>query len=159
MGDTPVYRRILAALDGRAYCLIEHRPVSTAEQAAEARGTPLALGAKTILLRVRREMVLLALAADRALDNRAVKRRFGTTNTRFATTDELAELTGLERGAVPPFGPPVLPFPLYVDAGLAAWPEIVFTAGRRDRSILIATEVWLAVAGHAESFAFAREPV
>ena len=154
-----IYERIRRHLADRPYREIEHRPISSAEEAAEVRGTPPQIGGKTILLLVKRRPLLLALPADRALDNRAIKDRFGTTHTRFATAEELAARTGLERGALPPFGAPIFDLPLYVDRTLAEREQIVFTAGRRDRSILMATVDWLALAGDEERFAFSREPV
>jgi len=48
---------------------------------------------------------------------------------RFASREELLELTGLVPGSVPPFGRPILPFPLYVDTGIAANDRIAFNAG------------------------------
>lgn len=161
MADHPVHARILALLDGAGvpYREIRHVAVSGSAEAAAARGTDPADGGKALLLRVRGEPLLLALGADRSLDNRALKRRFGTTKTRFATAQELLALTGLAPGAVPPFGEPVLPFPLYVDEALARRRRIVFTAGRRDRSIELATADWLAVARPRERFAFGHDPV
>lgn len=146
---------LLARLDGIDYQEIAHDAVRSAEQAARVRGTPRGLGAKAILIKIGSQMRVLALRADAELDNRAIKQHFGTTRTRFATVEELAAL-GLERGAVPPFGPPVLPYPLHVDTALATGPVLIFTAGRRDLSIRMRTEDWLAVAGVEECFPFAR---
>ena len=56
-------------------------------------------------------------------------------------------MTGLEPGAVPPFGEPVLPLALLADPSLLASPEIAFTPGVRDRSIVLASADWLRLAG------------
>jgi prolyl-tRNA editing enzyme YbaK/EbsC (Cys-tRNA(Pro) deacylase) len=47
------------------------------------------------------------------------------------------ELTGLVPGSVPPFGPPVLPFPLYVDPSVFENERIAFNAGSLTDSIIM----------------------
>jgi len=48
---------------------------------------------------------------------------------RFASTEELLQLTGLVPGSIPPFGYPLLPFELFVDASILANEKIAFNAG------------------------------
>ena len=49
---------------------------------------------------------------------------------------ELSERTGLVSGDVPPFGEPVLPFPLYADESVFENPRIAFNAGSLTDSII-----------------------
>ena len=55
--------------------------------------------------------------------------------TRFASSEELMNLTGLIPGSVPPFGKPILPFDLYVDPSLLTNTMIAFNAGSITDSI------------------------
>lgn len=146
-GTSP-YERILKLLDaeGCSFREVEHPPVRTAEEAAEVRGTPLAMGAKAIVFKLDGTFRVLALSAARALRSRSLRKELGVRRTRFATAAELAELTGLEPGMVPPFGRPVLPLELLADPSLLEPPEIAFTPGRNDRSIVLATADWLRLA-------------
>jgi prolyl-tRNA editing enzyme YbaK/EbsC (Cys-tRNA(Pro) deacylase) len=65
---------------------------------------------------------------------------------RFATPEELLELTGLVPGSVPPFGPPILPFELFVDAAIRDNPRIAFNAGSLTDSIILPVPEYLAIA-------------
>jgi Ala-tRNA(Pro) deacylase len=97
---------------------------------------------------------LFVLSADRKLDSAAVKRHFAARKTRFATPEELADLTGLVPGSVPPFGQPLLPFPLYVDPSVFTNDRIAFNAGSLTDSIVMSTEDYRRLAT-PEVFVFA----
>jgi prolyl-tRNA editing enzyme YbaK/EbsC (Cys-tRNA(Pro) deacylase) len=145
----PVWERVQALLraEGVAARELEHTGVRTADEAAAQRGTPIEIGGKAILLRPGEAgFVVCALSAATELDSKLVRRALGVRRLRFATTDELLALTGLVPGTVPPFGEPVLPFPLYVDTFLTMQPQIAFTAGRGDRSLLLAMPDYLRLA-------------
>ena len=58
-------------------------------------------------------------------------------NLRMVSTDDLKALTGLDVGAVPPFGH-LLGLPTYVDARLLELPRIAFNAGSRTTSVIMA---------------------
>jgi len=147
-------RRLLGE-HGCDFTELEHPEVRTAEEAAAARGTPLAMGAKSILFKADGTFRIFTLSAARGLRSRLVRKELGVRRTRFATAEELHRLTGLAPGAVPPFGEPILPFELVADPSLLANERIAFTPGVRDRSILLATADWLAVA-RPRVFAFSR---
>ena len=100
---------------------------------------------------------LFVLSADRKLDSAALKQYFGARKSRFATAEELLELTGLVPGSVPPFGAPVLPLPLYVDPSVFENERIAFNAGSLTDSIIMEVEDYRRVAG-AEIFRFAVSP-
>jgi Ala-tRNA(Pro) deacylase len=140
--------RIRDLLDSRGidYRVVEHGPTRTSEESARARGEALRMGGKALILRVDGEFHLLVLSAASKLDSRAVKRHLGARKTRFATREELLELTGLEPGAVPPFGEPILALPLHADEALCANPRIAFNAGSLTTSIVMAMPDYLAIA-------------
>lgn len=133
---------------------VHHEPTRTSEESAVARGEELRVGGKALLIRVDQVFRLFVLSADRKLDSTTIKRYFNARKTRFATPEELAELTGLLPGSVPPFGPPVLPFPLYVDPSVFTNERIAFNAGSLTDSIVMATSDYRRLAG-AEVFEFA----
>jgi len=146
--------RAWLAAEGISFREVRHEPTRTSEESARARGEELRVGSKALLIKVDDVYRLFVLSADRKLDSAAVKRRFGARKTRFATAEELAELTGLEPGSVPPFGPPLLPFPLYVDPSVFANERIAFNAGSLTDSIVMAASDYRRVAA-AEVFTFA----
>ena len=146
--------RAWLATEGVLFREVRHEPTTTSEDSARARGEELRVGGKALLLRVDDVYRLFVLSADRKLDSAAIKRYFQARKTRFATPEELAGLTGLIPGSVPPFGAPVLPFPLYVDPSVFANERIAFNAGSLTDSMVIAVSDYRRVAG-AEVFAFA----
>lgn len=153
-----VLGRILALLDvaGVAYERVEHAAVSSAEEAAAVRGTPLELGVKAILFKIDQAFAVFAMGADRALHSAKIRKGLKVRRTRFATREELAELTGLPPGAVPPFGEPVLPFRLYLDPSVLGREELIFTAGSRTTSIRMATADYRRLAAPRRVLSFVR---
>jgi prolyl-tRNA editing enzyme YbaK/EbsC (Cys-tRNA(Pro) deacylase) len=149
-------RRLLTEA-GVPFREVSHAPTYTSEESARARGEDLKVGGKAILLKTDDAFRLFVLPADRKLDSQAVKRELGVRKTRFATPDELRELTGLVPGSVPPFGPPVLPFPLYVDEAIRHNERIAFNAGSLTTSIILTVSDYLAVA-RPTVFAFSAPP-
>lgn len=65
---------------------------------------------------------------------------------RFATRDELLELTGLEPGSIPPFGRPMIDLDLYVDQSIVDNDKIAFNAGSLTDSIIMSTKDYLEIA-------------
>jgi len=135
-----IHQRIVEWLNqsGVPFRQVQHEPTLTSEQSAAARGEPLSNGGKALLLKCDAEFLLFVLRADQRLDSAAIKKRLSCRKTRFATPDELGELTGgLTPGSVPPFGPPILPFPLHVDELLLQNERIAFNAGSLTNSVVL----------------------
>src|SRR5262245_27737056 len=99
---------------GTACTVLRHEPVYTSEQAAAVRGTPLASGAKALVVKAGADFVLLVLPADRKLDSRKARDGLGVKALRFATREEVEQLTGLQPGSIPPFGS-LFGLPTYCD--------------------------------------------
>ncbi|MCS7166623.1 MAG: YbaK/EbsC family protein [Gemmatales bacterium] len=135
-------RQRLQAVGIEVYSLLFHRPVFTSEEAAAVRGTPLASGAKALLLKADDRFILAVLPADRKLDNRQLRERLGVKSLRFAQRDELWQLTGLTPGAIPPFGS-LFNLPTYCDPVLLEQPEINFNIGDHAVSMHMRTEDYL----------------
>ena len=141
-----VTERLLALLvaEGADHAVLHHAPVRTSEEAASIRGTPLEQGAKALVFQADERTVLLVVQAHRRLETRAFKRAYGIKNLRMLPADDLLILTGLEPGAVPPFGS-LLGFQTYADEGLLRLPRLVFNAGNRGISVLLATADYVRV--------------
>jgi Ala-tRNA(Pro) deacylase len=151
----------LAAIRGHLAALaipyreVHHEPTLTSEDSARARGEDLRIGGKALLIKTGDVFRLFVLSASRKLDSAAVKTRFGAKKLRFASADELRELTGLTPGSVPPFGPPILPFELYVDESILANQKIAFNAGSLTDSIVMNVDDYRKAA-QPEIFAFSE---
>jgi Ala-tRNA(Pro) deacylase len=141
---------------GVAYDEAHHQAVRTAQEAADARGCSVEIGAKSIVMKTDDVFRLFVLSGASALRSRLVRKHLGVRRTRFATPEELVELTnGVEPGAVPPFGRPILPFEVFVDPGLLEHEQVAFTPGVHTVSILMRSDDWLRIA-QPEVFRFAR---
>ena len=154
----PTPALIRASLDaaGVRYRHVVHEPTFTSEESAKARGEPLEIGAKALLVKTDARFVLLVLSAARKLDSNAARARLGAKSIRFASREELLELTGLVPGSVPPFGRPLLPFDLYVDAGIALLPRVAFNAASLTESLVLPTADYLPLAPPTQTFPFAK---
>lgn len=149
----PAIRRLLTDA-GVSFREVHHEPTRTSEESAKARGEELRIGGKALLMKGDDVFHLFVLPADRKLDSGAIRREFGWKKLRFATPDELNELTGLVPGCVPPFGPPILPFELCLDQAATQNPRIAFNAGSLTDSIILAMSDYLAIAKPNRVFAF-----
>lgn len=139
------------------YREVQHAVTRTSEESARARGEPLQHGGKALLLKGDHEFVLCVLPAHRQLDSTAIRRAFGWKKLRFATPEELLEQTGLVPGAVPPFGHPILPFPLCLDDALLLNERIAFNAGSLTDSMIMTMSDYLRAARPARILSFSRE--
>ena len=121
-----------------------HQPVFTSEEAAAVRGVALSTGAKALICKVAAGYVMFVIPADRKLDSKKVRQALGIHGLRFATQEELRELTCLPPGAVPPFGS-LFGLPTYCDTGLAENEQINFNAGDNSISVSLRYEDYLKV--------------
>ncbi len=137
------------------YRRVTHGPTRTSEESAVARGEPLEVGAKAMVVKIDAGFALYVLSAARRVDSAAIRKRHGAKSVRFASPQELLEQTGLVPGSVPPFGRPILPLDLYVDAGVPDLPRVAFNAASLTESLVLATEDYLQVAQPREVYAFA----
>ena len=141
-----------------AFREVHHEPTFTSEDSARARGEDLRVGGKALLIKGDGEYRLFVLPADRKVDSSAIRSELKLRKLRFANRDELDELTGLVPGSVPPFGRPILPFELFVDAGIRENERIAFNAGSLTDSIILAVDDYLSVAQPCKVFRFANPP-
>ncbi len=160
MSSSTVLDRIRDLLSERnvSFREVHHEPTITSEESAAARGEELRMGGKALLMKVDGDFRLFVLPADRRVDSGVVRKELGVRKLRFASREELEELTGLIPGSVPPFGRPILPFDLYVDIAMTANPRIAFNAGSLTDSVILSLDDYMAVAEPQRVFAFSEQP-
>ena len=140
--------------EGVNFRLVHHEPTRTSEESARARGEELRVGGKALVMLCAGAPALFVLPADRKVDSGAVRRELNVTKLRFATPEELAQLTGLVPGSVPPFGAPILQFKLYLDDSIAENDRIAFNAGSLTDSMIVSMSDYLRLACPEKVFAF-----
>ncbi len=133
---SPVFEKIKQLLEenGVSYQFFEHEPVFTSEQAAKIRNTKMCQGAKAIIFSADEKPILAVVPGDRRVDAKVFKKLYQIKNLRLLTADEVKELTGLEIGAIPPFGS-AMNLKTYCDQRVFENEEIVFNAGAHTKSI------------------------
>ena len=143
-----MFEKIQAFLDEQdcSYRSLTHEPTYTSEESAKVRGEELKIGGKALLLKIDDSYHLFVLSAARKLHSSALKKHFKAKKLRFATAEELKEMTGLVPGSVPPFGRPILDFDLYVDQSVVENERIAFNAGSLTHSVIMDIEDYLEVA-------------
>ena len=117
-----------------AYETLRHKPFTTSAEAAAVRGVPLSSGAKALICKCDKELVLFVVPADRRLASKEVRRQAGYRKLRFASPEEVWELTGLRPGAIPPFGS-LFGLSTFCDPALGENERINFNAGDHAVSI------------------------
>lgn len=113
------------------------------------------IGGKAIVFKVDDTFHLFVLSASLQIRSREIRKHLKAKRTRFATEQELREMTGLVPGCVPPFGSPILPFEVYVDPSVLANDRIAFNAGSLTDSIVMDRRDWERLVRPAGVFPFA----
>jgi Ala-tRNA(Pro) deacylase len=120
----------------------EHEEVRTSEEAAKARGEDIKIGAKAMILKADEKFVMLVLSAAKKIDSKKVKQMLGVESLRFATPEEVTQLTGCVPGGVPPFAN-IFGLELIVDKTIPMNEFVAFNAGERTKSLKLKTEDYL----------------
>jgi len=134
-----VFERLEELLRGKgiAFEVLRHAPVFTSEEAAAVRGTPLASGAKALICKADEQFLMIVLPADRKLASKLVRKAANAKSLRFASREEVEQLTLLVPGSIPPFGS-LFSLPTWCDERLSEQPRINFNAGDNAISISMA---------------------
>lgn len=146
------YARLIAFLKEKdvPYRLIDHAAEGRTELVSPMRGNELSQAAKCIVLIVKMgkkvtRYVLAVIPGDTMLDFQAVKSLLGSTYVSFASPEIAERLAGSMAGTILPFS-----FndelELLVDPLLLENEEIYFNAARLDRSMVLSTIDYIAVA-------------
>jgi Ala-tRNA(Pro) deacylase len=150
--QSDTYTQLITLLDqhGVQYRLIDHAPEGRTELVSPMRGNALSQAAKCIVLMVKigkkvTRYVLAVVPGDARVDLNAIKALMGGTYVAFASSDIAERLAGSVAGTILPFSfNPELE--LVVDPSLLENDEIYFNAARLDRSIVLKTNDYVALA-------------
>jgi Ala-tRNA(Pro) deacylase len=137
-----IQERLQAA--GAACTVLHHAPVYTSEEAAAIRGVPLSTGAKALIVKVGDGFQLFVVPADRKLDSRKARAALGVKGLRFATREEVEQLTSLQPGSIPPFGS-LFGLATLCDPALSQNERINFNAGDHSISVSMTCSDYLNV--------------
>jgi Ala-tRNA(Pro) deacylase len=147
-----IHEQLCALLDkeGAVYRVIEHAAEGRTELIAQIRGNRIEQSVKSMTLQVRlsRKENIYCLAnvpGDCRVDFEGVKSYFNADSVAFASREKAQALTGCVIGAIPPFSLneqlQVLADPLVLENE-----DVVFNAGRLDRSIFMRLDDYVRIA-------------
>ena len=122
---------------------IDHEPATTCGQAAKARGCDQKIGGKSILFKDKSDYRIFVMSAALQVDSKKARKILKSGWLRFATNEELWEMAGVEKGALPPFGRGILPVDLYLDESILKNEEIAFNAGMVTKSFIMKVNDYL----------------
>ena len=150
MSDIHEQLRALLDREGATYRVVEHEQEGKTEMIAKIRGNRIEQSIKSIVVQVRlnkKENIycLANVPGDCRIDFDGIKRYFQADSVAIASREKAQELTGCVIGAIPPFSfndqLQVLADPLIQQND-----EVVFNAGRLDRSIFMKMEDYIRIA-------------
>lgn len=131
--------------NGVSYEKFEHEPVKTSEEAAAVRPEfTISQGTKALIVRVKsngaKSFAMVVVPGGKKFDSAKVRAALGASDIRFATPEEVSEITGgVVPGGVPPFGN-LFGLPVLCDENVFNNERIIFNAGDRSVSITIKSE-------------------
>jgi Ala-tRNA(Pro) deacylase len=147
-----VHERLVELLDkeGATYRVIEHVPEGRTEVIAQIRGNRLEQAIKSMVVQVRfgkkdNRYYLANVPGDCRVDFDAIKSGLGADSAAFAARPRAEELAGCVIGSIPPFSFNEQLIVL-ADPAIQENEEVVFNAGRLDRSIFMNMEDYLRIA-------------
>jgi len=147
-----IHQRLCELLDraGAAYRVVEHEPEGRSERIARIRGNRLEQAIKSIVVQVRltkKENIycLANIPADRRVDFDGIKNHFHAASAAMASPEKAEQLTECKIGAIPPFrfNEQLV---LLADPLIRENEEVVFNAGRLDRSIFMTSDDYFRIA-------------
>lgn len=147
-----IHKQLCDLLDreGATYRVVQHELEGRTEVIAKIRGNRIEQSIKSIVVQVRlkkKENVycLANVRGDCRIDFEGIKHYFHADSVAFASRDKAQQLTGCVIGAIPPFS-----FndqlQVLADPMIQQNEEVVFNAGRLDRSIFMKLDDYLRIA-------------
>ena len=150
MSDTHEQLRALLDKEGAMYRVIEHEAEGRTEMIAKIRGNKIEQSIKSIVVQARlskKENIycLANVPGDCRIDFEGIRNYCNADSVAFAAREKAQALTGCVIGAIPPFSfndqLQVLADPL-----IQQNEEVVFNAGRLDRSICMKLDDYVRIA-------------
>src|SRR5215213_6608876 len=147
-----IHQQLCDLLDqeGASYRVIQHEPEGRTELIAKIRGNKIEQSIKSIVVQVRlnRKENIYCLAnvpGDCRIDFNGIKAHLQADSVAFAAREKAQELAGCVIGAIPPFS-----FndqlQVLADPWIQENEDVVFNAGRLDRSIFMRLEDYIRIA-------------
>jgi Ala-tRNA(Pro) deacylase len=147
-----IHRRLCDLLDreGVAYRVVEHQAEGRTEFIARIRGNRPDQAIKSIVMQVRfgrkeNRYCLANVPGDCHIDMEAIQAHFKAAGIGMARRERAEELTGCVVGAIPPFSFNEQ-LTVLADPRIRDNPEVVFNAGRLDRSIFMRSDDYMRIA-------------
>jgi Ala-tRNA(Pro) deacylase len=150
--EKDIHERLVELLEseGAAYRVVEHEPEGRTELIAKIRGNRLEQAIKSMVVQVRfgkkdNRYFLANVPGDCRVDFDAISAGLGAASAAFAPRLKAETLAGCVTGSIPPFSfnPELL---VLADPDIQKNQEVVFNAGRLDRSIFMKAEDYVRVA-------------
>ncbi len=150
--------KILTSLhqEGIKFEYLEHAPTPTCELSSRERGIEQRFGGKTLLLKDKHSYKLFTLSSAKEADSRKIRQVLNSQKLRFASEEELRELAAVSKGALPPFGRPILDFDHYIDESIYQNEIIAFNPGVLTASIILKVEDYLKLVPESVRSEFSR---
>ena len=147
-----VHQQLCDLLDreGARYRVIEHEPEGRTEVIATIRGNRIEQSIKSIVVQVRltkKENIycLANVPGDCRIDFGGIKAHLHADSVAFAAREKAQELTGCVIGAIPPFSFSDQ-LQVLADPRIQENEDVVFNAGRLDRSIFMKLDDYIRIA-------------
>lgn len=147
-----VHEQLKALLEREhaSFRVIEHPPEGRTELITRIRGNRFEQAIKSMVVQVRmdRKLNIYCLAnvpGDRRVDLDAIREYFHADSAAMARREKAELLTGCVIGSIPPFSFDSA-LQLLADPGIRENEEVIFNAGRLDRSILMSLEDYVRIA-------------
>jgi Ala-tRNA(Pro) deacylase len=149
---TDIHQKLCELLDreGATYRVIEHEPEGRTEIIAKIRGNRIEQSIKSIVAQVRlnRKENIYCLAnvpGDCRIDFKGIKAHFQADSVALASREKAQELTECVIGAIPPFSFSDQ-IQVVADPLIQENEDVVFNAGRLDRSIFMKLDDYIRIA-------------
>ncbi len=150
---TDIHERLVALLQeqGATYRVVEHVPEGRTDLIAQIRGNRLEQAIKSMVVQLRygkkdNRYVLANVPGNCRVDLDAIRAEFGADSAAFAPRPKAEELAGCVIGSIPPFSFNEQ-LVVLADPAIRNNEEVVFNAGRLDRSIFMKMEDYIRIAG------------
>jgi Cys-tRNA(Pro)/Cys-tRNA(Cys) deacylase len=130
--------RVVAALDaaGLTYRVLEHGPVRSLAEAADARGVEPADVIKTLVVRRGDDDYLFVLVpGDRSISWPKLRSLLGVSRMSMPDAADAKDATGYERGTITPFGS-LRPWPVVADERMAGR-QVTLGGGEHGVAVLL----------------------
>jgi Ala-tRNA(Pro) deacylase len=140
----------LLSREGAAFRVVEHLPEGRTEVIAQIRGNRLEQAIKSMVVQVRHgrqgnRYYLANVPGDCRVDFAAIASQLGGESAAFAPRPRAEALAGCVTGSIPPFSFNE-ELEVLADPAIQQNEEVVFNAGRLDRSIFMKMEDYIRIA-------------